>query len=171
MDDLSQYRADLDRIEQRVAGELVLGRTRVRILAGCVALLVVGLILPQASSVTSLTSIARWDAETVALPLRIFDLLALVFGVLVPIVALLRRRWRIAALATLGTGAASMIGLFAYWSQAGADVPSPHVGLFVCWAAVVLSTVAWLPAVLAAPPLRTAPPLTGGVLVPRRGTR
>ena len=172
MDDLSEFRHDLDRIEHRVAGEVSVGRSRGRMLAACVALLVVGLLLPQATSVTSLTTLARWDADTVALPVRVFDAFVVVFGILIPIVALLRRRWGAAAIAMLGSGAASMLGLFAVWSQAGMAAQTsraPQVGLYLCWAAVMASTAVWLPVVLSAAPLRTAPPVTTGVLTPRHG--
>jgi len=172
MDDLAEFRHDLDRIERRVAGEVTVGRSRVRILAGCVALLVVGLLLPQATSVTSLTTLVRWDSDSVALPVRIFDAFVVVFGILVPLVALLRRRWGAAAIAMLGSGAASMVGLFAVWSQAGmvAHTPhAPHVGLYLCWGAVIASTAVWLPVVLSTAPLRSDPPITAGVLTPRQG--
>lgn len=166
VEDLSEFRRELDRIERRVAGEVQVGRVRVRLLAGCIALLVVGLLLPQASATTSLTAMARWESGTVALPLRVFDIFVLAFGVLMPIVALLRRRWSAAAVATLGSGAASVAGLFAFWAQTGMDAPSPHVGLLVCWAAVVATTILWLPVVLGAPPLRTSGTLSAGVLTP-----
>ncbi|MGV5049454.1 Rv2732c family membrane protein [Rhodococcus pyridinivorans] len=172
MDDLAEFRHDLDRIEHRVAGEVVVGRSRVRILAGCVALLVMGLLLPQATSVTSLTTLLRWDSEAATLPLRVFDVFVVVFGILVPLVALLRRRWGAATLAMLGSGAASMVGLFAAWSQAGMVAHTshaPHVGLYLCWGAVMASTAVWLPVVLSTAPLRSAPPVTSGVLTPRNG--
>ncbi|MEU5843734.1 hypothetical protein [Rhodococcus sp. NPDC047139] len=170
MDDLSEYRHDLDRIGNRVAGEVTLGRSRAWILAGCVALLVVGLLLPQATSVTSLTTLARWDSAAVAMPVRIFDAFVLVFGVVAALVALVRRRWRAATVAMLGSGLASMVGLFAVWSQAGLVTHMPHtpqVGLYLCWGAVMASTAVWLPVVVSAAPLRTAPPVTSGVLTPR----
>lgn len=166
MEDLSDYRRDLDRIERRVAGEVLVGRVRVRLLAACVALLVVGLLLPQASATTSLTAMARWGTDTVALPLRIFDIFALTFGVLVPTVALLRRRWSAVAITTLGSGAASVAGLFAFWAQNGMDAPPPHVGMILCWAAMVASTVLWIPVALGPPPLRTTGTISAGVLTP-----
>ncbi len=95
-----------------------------------------------------------------------------VFGILVPLVALLRRRWGAATLAMLGSGAASMVGLFAVWSQAGMVAHTshaPHVGLYLCWGAVMASTAVWLPVVLSTAPLRSAPPVTSGVLTPRNG--
>ncbi|QOV98024.1 hypothetical protein RCF27_18785 [Rhodococcus pyridinivorans] len=159
--DLSAYRNDFARIEKKVAGEFDAGR-RGRVLAICVVVLTVCMVLPQTSSAWSWTVFGSWFGDTapVAVPLRIFAALALVFGVVISTLALWLRRWKLASLAMLGSGLSSFFGLLAYWSQAGMITNAPHhptVALIAEWLVMIVMTSQWLPIVLSRSPTDVPP--------------
>lgn len=158
-EDLSAYRNDFTRIEQKIAGEFDAGRRR-WVLTGFVVLLLVALLLPQTSTERSWSALADWfgGGAPVSMPLRMFVTLALVFGVLVSTAALLRRSWRWASAALLGCGLGSLFGLFGYWSQTGMLVDGPHapgIGMVLAWVAMIALTSQWLPVVLSKSPTDT----------------
>jgi hypothetical protein len=160
-DDLSAYRSEFTRIEKKVAGEFRAGR-RQWVLAGCVAVLVVALLLPQTETAASWTVLDGWfgsDAP-VTVPMRIFISLTLVFGVVVSTAALSLRRWRLAVAAMLGSGLSSLFGLLGYWSQNGMETSAPHspsFGMVLAWLAMVVLTSQWLPVVLSRSPTDIGP--------------
>ncbi|MEU5843752.1 hypothetical protein [Rhodococcus sp. NPDC047139] len=159
--DLSAYRNDFARIEKKIAGEFDPGR-RGRVLAVCVVVLTVCLLLPQSSAAWSWTVLGSWfgTAAPVAVPLRIFVGLALVFGVVVSTLALWLRRWKLASLAMLGSGLSSFFGLLAYWSQSGMVTDAPHrptAAMIVEWLVMIVMTSQWLPIVLSRSPTDLSP--------------
>lgn len=155
-DNLSAYRNDFARIEKKIAGEFDAGRRR-WVIAGCIVALVVCMLLPQTSSAWSWTVLGSWfgTTEPVAMPLRMFVTLTVVFGVVISTFALWTRRWKLASAAMLGSGLASFFGLFGYWSQNGmiADAPhAPAIPMMIEGVLMVVLTSQWLPVVLSRSP-------------------
>lgn len=158
-ENLSAYRNEFARIEKKVAGEFDAGKRR-WVLTGFVVLLIVGLLLPLTSTQWSWTALADWfgGGAPVSMPLRMFVTLAVVFGVFVSSIALVRRSWRFASVAMLGCGLGSLFGLFGYWSQTGMIVDGPHspgIGMVLAWVSMVALTSQWLPVVLSKSPTDT----------------
>lgn len=141
------FRSEIDAAERRVAGEIDPG-ARAFVVAILVFVLVGSFALPHTGSVRG------WDvlfgshgagAAAVGLPERVFDWLALVFGVGFSMLALLTRRWALAWVALAGSGLASGTGLLAVWSRqtVSAGHPGPAVGLFISWLTVIVLTFHW----------------------------
>ncbi|SDD70155.1 Rv2732c family membrane protein [Rhodococcus tukisamuensis] len=152
-DDLAAYRRDFEAIEHRVAREFDTGR-RLPVLIGAVALLVVGLFLPHAESVSGWTALTDTSAVhrcTVTAPLRLFVCFMVVFGIVASTVALWTRRWALAWFAMAGTGVGTVLGLLACWSQQSLPVGTrpdglPY-GLVMTWAVMAVLTALWVPVV------------------------
>lgn len=149
--DFDAYRSEIEAAERRVAREIEPG-ARALVVAILVFVLLGSFILPHTGSVRG------WDvlfnshgANTVvvALPMRVFAWLALVFGVGFSMLALLTRRWAVAWVALAGSAVASVAGMLAVWSRqtVPAGHPGPGIGLFVAWIAVILLTFHWARAV------------------------
>lgn len=145
------YRSEIEAAERRVAREIEPG-ARALVVSILVFLLVGSFVLPHTGDVRG------WDmlfnshgAKTVVvdLPMRVFAWLALVFGVVFSMLALLTRRWAVAWVALAGSGVASVAGMLAVWSRqtVPAGHPGPGIGLFVAWIAIMLLTFHWARAV------------------------
>jgi hypothetical protein len=145
--DVDALRAEIEAAERRVAREIDPG-ARALVVAILVFVLLGSFILPHTGQVRG------WDvlfgshgagAAAVALPSRVFTWLALVFGVLFSLLALLTRRWALAWVALAGSAIASAAGLLAIWSRqtVAAGHPGPGVGLIVAWITVLLLTFHW----------------------------
>ncbi|BAH55780.1 hypothetical membrane protein (plasmid) [Rhodococcus opacus B4] len=87
-------------------------------------------------------------AEAVALPSRVFLTLAVVFGAVMSMLALITRLWVLAWLALAGCALASVFGMLAVWSR---QTVSPNLavagvgpGLLLGWATVIVLTFHWL---------------------------
>lgn len=87
-------------------------------------------------------------AEAVALPSRVFLTLAVVFGAVMSMLALIARRWALAWIALAGCALASVFGMLAVWSR---QTVSPNLavagvgpGLLLGWATVIVLTFHWL---------------------------
>ncbi|MGW4339745.1 Rv2732c family membrane protein [Rhodococcus koreensis] len=87
-------------------------------------------------------------AEAVALPSRVFLTLAVAFGAVMSMLALITRRWALAWIALAGCALASVFGMLAVWSR---QTVSPNLavagvgpGLLVGWATVIVLTFHWL---------------------------
>lgn len=145
--DFDAYRSDIEAAERRVAGEIDPG-ARALAVAILIFVLLGSFVLPHTGSVRG------WDmlfnthgapAAAVALPLRVFVWLTLVFGVGFSMLALLTRRWAVAWVALAGSALASGTGLLAVWSRqtVPAGHPGPGIGLFVSWLTVIVLTFHW----------------------------
>lgn len=140
------YRAEIEAVERRVAGEIEPGGRAIVVLVGVLVLLV-AFLLPHTGQVRG------WDvlfggngaAAEVTLPSRVFMWLTLVFGVGFSLLALMTRRWAVAWLALAGSAVASVLGLLAVWSRqtVAAGHPGPGVGLIVAWLTVIVLTFHW----------------------------
>ncbi|MCB0930461.1 MAG: hypothetical protein KDB71_01005 [Mycobacterium sp.] len=141
------YRADLEKAERRVAGEIEPG-TRALVVAILVFVLLVSFILPHTGGARGIDVLMGDDKALsvgIALPSRLFAWLAMVFGVGFSMLALLTRRWTLAWIALAGSAVASAIGMLAVWSRQTATHghPGPGFGLIIAWIAVILLTFHW----------------------------
>ncbi|OBJ74239.1 hypothetical protein [Mycobacterium sp. 1274756.6] len=141
------YRADLEKVERRLARQIEPGG-RALVVSILVFVLLASFILPHTGEVRG------WDllfgseatvAAGVTLPMRMFAWLALVFGVGFSMLALLTRRWAVAWVALAGSATASVIGLLAVWTRqtAAAGQPGPGIGLIIAWIALIVLTFHW----------------------------
>lgn len=146
--DSNPLQAALEAEELRVVREIDSGAKIFVLIAVLVFMLLGSFILPHTGQVRG------WDvlfdshgagAAAVALPLRIFAWLSLVFGVGFSMLALMTRRWVLAWIALAGAAMASMVGLLAVWSRQTVAVgqPGPGVGLIVAWITLILLTFHW----------------------------
>jgi hypothetical protein len=145
--DFDAFRAEIEAAERRVAREIDPG-PRGFVVAVLVFVLLGSFILPHTGSVRGwdvLFSSHGAGAAAIALPSRVFAWLALVFGVVFSVLALMTRRWALAWIALAGTSLACGAGLLAIWSRqtVAAGHPGPGVGLFIAWITVILLTFHW----------------------------
>lgn len=141
------YRSDIDDVERRVAGEFDAG-ARALVVAVLVFLVLVSLLLPHTGAARGFDVLAYTDVaegEAVALPSRVFTVLAVVFSVGFSTLALLTRRWAIAWVALAGSAVACVIGMLAVWSRqtVAEPYPGPGIGLVLGWLAVIVLTFHW----------------------------
>ncbi len=141
------YRADLESVERRIAGEIEPGGRALVVLIA-VFVLLVSFLLPHTGQVKGWDVLFGGDdaaAAAVTLPSRLFMWLALVFGVGFSLLALLTRRWVLAWLALTGSGVATAVGLLAVWSRqtVAEGHPGPGIGLIVAWISLMVLTFHW----------------------------
>lgn len=146
-DEFDSYKDDIEDVERRVAGEFDAG-VRALVVAILVFVLLLSFLLPHTGSARGFDVLVfsqAADDEAVALPSRVFAILALVFSVGFSILALLTRRWTLAWIALAGSAVASVIGMLAVWSRqtAAEPYPGPGFGLILGWLAVILLTFHW----------------------------
>lgn len=145
--DFEAYRADIEAAERRVAGEIDPGG-RGLVVAICVFVLLGSFLLPHTGSVRG------WDVlfpsngvedAAVTLPSQLFMWLALVFGVVFSLLALMTRRWAVAWVALAGSAVASAAGLLAVWSRQTVvqGHPGPGIGLILAWITLIVLTFHW----------------------------
>ena len=87
--------------------------------------------------------------EHIKLPSRIFVWLALVFGGVFSILALVTRRWVLAWIAVAGTAVSAVFGMLAVWSRqtlplAESGSAGPGIGLILGWITVIVLTFHWI---------------------------
>jgi hypothetical protein len=145
--DFDDYRADIDAVERRVAGEIDPGG-RALVVAILVFVLLTSFLLPHTGQVRGWDVLFAGDGAAeaaVALPSRVFMWLALVFGVGFSLLALLTRRWAVAWVALAGSAVTSAAGLLAVWSRQTVPEghPGPGVGLIAAWITVIVLTFHW----------------------------
>lgn len=148
-DPTSESRADLERAERRIASEIDPG-ARALVVAVAVLVLLGSFSLPHAGSANGWEVLSFGpDAvtEAIALPSRIFVWLALVFGGVCSILALLTRRWVLAWLALSGSAVSVVFGVLSIWTRQTLPVDStaagPGFGLVLAWFAVVVLSFHW----------------------------
>ncbi|EME16107.1 Rv2732c family membrane protein [Rhodococcus triatomae] len=163
-DDLSDLRAELAAIEKRVTREVAVGR-RGRALAAMIAVLAVGLFLPHAGPVSGWAALVGGTASGQVLapvPLRLFVLFVLVFGIVASTVALLTRRWILAQTAVMGTAVGAVFGMLGLWSQQSLPPAlrpdGVEYGLLLTWLSMTALSVLWIPVVAGRSNIMSGPP-------------
>ncbi len=148
--DFDQFREDVDKVEEKMAGEIDPG-VRAVVVAVLVVILLGSLALPHTGAARGYDVLIGNDvalAESIALPSRIFVWLALVFGVGFSMLALMTRRWVLAWIALCGTGVASVFGMLSIWTRQTLSVSQPGggvgIGLVIGWIAALLLTFHWI---------------------------
>jgi hypothetical protein len=141
------FRDDIEAAERRIAREIEPG-ARAMVVAILVFVLIGSFVLPHTGDVRGwdvLFSTHGAGKAAIALPSRVFEWLALVFGVGFSMLALLTRRWALAWVALAGSAVASAAGLLAIWSRqtVASGHPGPGIGLIVGWIAIILITFHW----------------------------
>ncbi len=146
-DEFEAYKADLEKAERRVAGEIDPG-ARALVVAILVFVLLVSFILPHTGDARGVDVLLGDDKAIgvgVALPHRLFCWFALVFGVGFSMLALVTRRWTLAWIALAGSAVAIPLGMLSVWSRqtAAAGHPGPGIGLVLGWVTVILLVFHW----------------------------
>lgn len=143
-------RRDVDAVERKMAREIEPGRRAVFMAVLFLALLA-SFTLPHTGDIRGWDVLAGTGAlaeNNVSPVSRIFVWLALVFGVIASMMALMVRRWGLAWLAFAGTSVATVFGMLAIWSRQTirADLAGggPGYGLVIAWVAVGLLAFSWL---------------------------
>ncbi len=149
-DPITEYQKDFEAAEKKIAGEIDPG-IRAVVVAVCVLVLLLSFTLPHAGSANG------WDVLVYAQPAvdehikitsRIFVWLALVFGGVFSILALVTRRWVLAWIALAGTAVSAVFGMLAIWSRQtlplGEHGAGPGIGLILGWITVMVLTFHWL---------------------------
>lgn len=149
-DPVEEYREDFEAAERKIAGEIDPGMRAV-VVAVAVLVLLLSFSLPHAGSANGwevLVNTADAHAESIALPSRIFTWLALIFGVVTSMLALVTRRWAVAWIALAGSAVASVFGMLSIWSRqtvpANLHGAGPGIGLILGWVTVMVLTFHWL---------------------------
>ncbi|MCV7152219.1 hypothetical protein H7I57_13250 [Mycobacterium pyrenivorans] len=158
--EFDDFKGDLEDAERRVAREIEPG-ARALAISVFVFVLLVTLVLPHTGGARGLDVLVGSDAAIengIALPSRVFTWLALVFGVVFSMLALVTRRWALAWIALAGSTVSSFLGLLAVWSRQTAPEPhpGPAIGLVLAWLAVILLAYNWARVVLTRSALQMA---------------
>ncbi|AOW94519.1 hypothetical protein BFN03_06230 [Rhodococcus sp. WMMA185] len=149
-DPIEDYRKDFDAAEKKVAGEIDPG-VRALVVAVAIVILLGSLTLPHSGIANGwevLVNSNEARAESIALPSRLFVGFAVVFGVIVSMLALVTRRWILAWIALAGTAVSIVLGMLAIWSRQtpppGVVASGPGIGLIIGWLVVIVLTFHWL---------------------------
>ncbi|MGF7123359.1 hypothetical protein DEU38_104228 [Rhodococcus sp. AG1013] len=150
-DPMDEYQKDFEAAEKKVAGEIDPGMRAV-VVAVCVLVLLLSFTLPHTGSVNGWdVLVGNQDAidENIKLPSRIFVWMALVFGGVFSILALVTRRWVLAWIALAGTAVSAVFGMLAIWSRqtlpaTEASSSGPGFGLVLGWITVIVLTFHWI---------------------------
>ncbi|RZK75356.1 MAG: hypothetical protein EOP28_00260 [Rhodococcus sp. (in: high G+C Gram-positive bacteria)] len=147
---IESYLKDFDDAEKKVAGEIDPG-ARALVVAIAVVVLLGSLTLPHSGVANGWEVLVYGDdaqAETIALPSRLFVWFDVVFGVVVSMLALVTRRWALAWVALAGTAVSIVFGMLAIWSRQtpapGIEAAGPGIGLIIGWLTVIVLTFHWL---------------------------
>ncbi|WP_431969532.1 Rv2732c family membrane protein [Nocardia sp. bgisy134] len=149
--DFEQFRAELDAVERRLAGEIDPG-VRAMVVAGAVFVLLFSLVLSHAGSARGFDVLLDTDVtgiEHIGLPSRIFVWFVVVFGIGFSLLALMTRRWVLAWIAVAGSAIGSVFGVFSIWHRQTPGLGNyvgagPGIGLIVGTLAIMVLTFHWI---------------------------
>ncbi|WP_373279234.1 hypothetical protein [Skermania piniformis] len=146
-DPSEQFRADIDAVERRVAGEIDPGMRAV-VVAVLVVLLLASFVLPHTGDARGYDVLLGDSValgESIRLPSRLFLAFAFGFGVCGSMLALLTRRWVLAWIALAGSAVGCVFGMLAVWSRQTLPGQSgPGIGLIMGWLVLIVLTFHWL---------------------------
>lgn len=114
----------------------------VLVAAIAVLVLLLGAVLPWTGTDLSGWRIVLGDPGVSVLP-RLFGVLAVVFGVVGSLVAVLSRRWVAVFVAAAGCSVTSVTGIWAVWSQNTGTGSGPGAGLLLALLAMVVLAGRW----------------------------
>ncbi|QSE87630.1 hypothetical protein JWS13_02935 (plasmid) [Rhodococcus pseudokoreensis] len=136
--------------ERKMASEINPG-ARAMVVAAAVLVLLLSFSLPHSGVANGwdvLVSSDNAGAEAIALPSRIFVTLAVAFGAVMSMLALVTRMWVVAWAALAGCALGSVFGMLAVWSRQtvspNLDVAGVGPGLLLGWVTVIFLTFHWL---------------------------
>lgn len=149
--DFEQFRAELEAVERKIAGEIDPG-VRAMVVAIAVFLLLFSLVLPHAGAARGF-DVLLYDAvakdEHIGLPSRVFEWFTVVFGIGFSLLALFTRRWALAWIAVAGSAIASVFGVFSIWHRNTPGLGNyqgagPGPGLILATLAIMVLTFHWV---------------------------
>jgi hypothetical protein len=148
-DERAALKVELDRMERGVLRRIDPG-PRAMVIAIAVLVVIVAGILPWVGGVSGWQVLFGTspgaDAKVDVVP-RVFCIGVFAFGLLGSVLALATRRWGIAWLCALGSGAFTVIGLLSIWSQqttaSHQPGPGPGIGLILAVLAMLVLVVTW----------------------------
>ncbi len=149
--DFEQFRADLEAVERKIAGEIDPGM-RAMVVAGAVFVLLLSLVLPHAGKtrgfdVLLFDTVAQGDH--IGLPSRVFVWFMTIFGIGFSLLALSTRRWILAWIAVAGSAIGSVFGVLSIWHRQTPGLGNYHgagpgIGLIVATIAIIVLTFHWV---------------------------
>lgn len=141
----AELRDEIDSVE-RAALRTVDPGARALVIAGAVLLLLIATLLPwigPASGWEVLRGTTAPGLEVGLLP-RLFAAVALGFGVVLSLLALLSRRWGLVWASAVGCAYCVVDGVWAIWSRQTTDGPGPGAGMVLATLAVLVLAAQWL---------------------------
>jgi hypothetical protein len=143
--EVAALRDEIDSVE-RAALRTVDPGARAVVIAGAVMLLLVAALLPWiggSSGFDVLRGTTDPALDVGVLP-RLFAAMALAFGVVLSVLALLSRRWGLVWASALGCAYCVVDGVWAIWARQTTDGPGPGVGMVLAVLAVLVLASQWL---------------------------
>lgn len=149
--DFEQFRADLEAVERKIAGEIDPGM-RAMVVAGSVFVLLLSLVLPHAGKTRGF-DVLLYDtvaqADHIGLPSRVFVWFVVIFGIGFSVLALITRRWLLAWIAVAGSAVGSVFGVLSIWHRQTPGLGNYHgagpgIGLILATLAIIVLTFHWV---------------------------
>jgi hypothetical protein len=154
-EELAELQTEIDKVE--AGRRLIDPGPRAMVIAVCVLVLAICGILPWVNGTPGwevLVDQGSGQNKVDILP-RVFAIGVFVFGFLGSALALGLRRWSVAWLATLGSGAFTVLGVVSIWSQqtttSHASGPGPGPGLILSVLAMLALVIVWVRVVWSRP--------------------
>jgi hypothetical protein len=144
-DGIAELRAEIDAVERSALRHVDPG-ARAAVIAGAITVLLLAITLPwvgDASGWDVLRGTADPRAQVGLLP-RLFGAVALGFGVVLSVLALVTRRWGLVWASALGCTYCALDGVWAIWSRQTVDGPGPGIGMVLAVVAVLVLAAQWL---------------------------
>lgn len=143
--EVAALRDEIDSVEQEALRTVDPG-VRAVVIAAAVMVLLVSALLPWigGSSGWDVLQGATPPALDVGLLPRMFAVVALGFGVVLSVLALLTRRWGLVWASALGCAYCVVDGVWAIWSRQTTEGPGPGVGMVLAVLAVLVLASQWL---------------------------